>query len=132
MAYATAAEYKALYTDTDMADATLGLWLDKASREIDIALLKRGAELPEIIDGLLESTLSDVCTDMVRRVIGSGSSTIMDGLTSYSQSANGFQETMNFATYSTLKVRGDELDAILACLGTVSGGIGYASVLGGD
>jgi hypothetical protein len=132
MAYATAADYKALYTDTDMGDTTLGLWLAKASREIDIALLKRGAKLPEVIDGLLKNTLSDVCMDMVHRVIGSGSSSIMEGLTSYSQSANGFQETMNFATYSTLKVRGDELDAILACLGIVSGGIGYASVLGGD
>ena len=132
MAYATAADYLALYTDTDMGTATLTLWLAKASREIDIALLKRGAELPETIDGLLKNTLSDVCMDMVRRVVGSGSSTAMEGLTSYSQSANGFQETLNFATYSTLKVRGDELDAILACLGVHSGGIGFASYLGGD
>ena len=131
MAYATASDYLALYPGTDMESGTLELWLAKASREIDIALLKRGAELPSDMDELLEATLSDVCMDMVRRVVGSGAST-MEGVTSYSQSANGFQETMNFATYSSLKVRGDELDAILACLGIVSGGIGYASVMGGD
>lgn len=132
MAYATASDYLALYPGTDMESGTLELWLDKASREIDIALLKRGAELPSDMDELLAATLSDVCMDMVHRVIGNGGTSIMEGLTSYSQSANGFQETMNFATYSSLKVRGDELDAILACLGIVSGGIGYASVLGGD
>lgn len=131
MAYATVAEYKALY-DTDMPDARLSAWLEKASRKIDASLAKRGAVLPDQMGEELESLLADTCTDMVHRVAPSGQSSMPDGMTSYSQGGNGFTESYTFAAYSSLKVRSDELDAILALLGLQSGGVGFGSWLGGD
>jgi len=130
MAYATVAGYTALY-NTDMDDARLSAWLEKASRKIDAALAKRGAEVPDMVDETLADLLSDTCIDMVHRVVPSGQSSMPDGTTGYSQGANGFTESYTFATYSSLKVRSDELDAILALLGLQSGGVGFGSWLGG-
>lgn len=128
MAYATAEQYMLVY-DTSATTARLTAYLARASRKIDAALSQRGAAVPDDMpqDGDLARALSDVCIDMVHRVLGDsgGDSGLPDGITSYSQAAGGFSESFGWAQpYTDMQVRADELDWILSLLGVDTSGVG--------
>jgi len=129
MAYADSAAYRLVY-DTVVTDARLSAYLAKASRKIDAALSMRGSAVPETPGQELASALSDVCIDMVHRVLGETGGSEMDlpdGITSYSQSQGGFQETFAFAQpYSDMRIRDDELDLLLSLMGDNMSGFGLA------
>ena len=90
MAYATVAEYKAVY-DTDMTDERLSAWLGRASDWLDVQM---GDKL-DAGDAKQASALKYVNIELVNRLDASPMAGV--GVTSYSQSANGFQETLNYA-----------------------------------
>lgn len=127
MAYATAEQYMLVY-DTSATTVRLTAYLARASRKIDAALSQRGAEVPPDVqaDSDLAYALSDVCIDMVHRVLGdSGGDDLPDGITSYSQAAGGFSESFGWAQpYTDMQVRADELDWILSLLGVETSGVG--------
>lgn len=86
MAYASADEFRGVW-DTEMTDARLATWLDRASDVID--------DLLGDVSGTKASTLRAVCIDMVHRA--DASPTAGMGVSSYSQGANGFSENIGYA-----------------------------------
>ena len=90
MAYATVADYKAVY-DTEMTDVRLSAWLDRAASWLDVQM---GDKL-DATDAKQLAALKYVNIELVNRLDASPMAGI--GVTSYSQSANGFQETLNLA-----------------------------------
>ena len=125
MSYATVSDYVALY-DTACSDDRLSAFLAKASRKIDAALLMHGASVPETPDATITAALSDVCCDMVHRVLGdSAGANMPDSVVQYSQAQGGFSESFTFsAPYSDLSVRDDELRWLLSLLGIDASGVG--------
>ena len=90
MAYATAADYLAVY-DTDMSAERLSAWLDRAAAWLDVQM---GDKL-DPSDAKQFAALNYVNIELVNRLDASPMAGM--GVTSYSQSANGFQETLNYA-----------------------------------
>ena len=121
MAYATVADYLAIY-ETEMTDERLSAWLDRAAAWLDVQM---GDRLdPE--DEKQLSALNYVNIELVNRLDASPMAGV--GVTSYSQSANGFQETLNYAS----SAGGFNLlpsERKMLGLGT---SIGFGSWLGGD
>jgi hypothetical protein len=138
MTYATSNEYRIVY-DTSASDERLDAYLGRASRKVDAALALRGAAVPDDpseVQGLAD-TLADTVIDMVHRVLGDGSEgsgEMPDGVTSYSQTLpGGFTESFGFASpYTDMRVRDDELEAILNLLGVNTSGVGVYRIWGGD
>ncbi len=121
MAYATAADYLAVY-DTDMSAERLSAWLDRAAAWLDVQM---GDKLDPSDEKQL-SALNYVSIELVNRL--DASPMVGIGVNSYSQSANGFQETLNFAN----SAGGFNLlpsERKMLGLGT---SIGFGSWLGGD
>lgn len=121
MAYAEAADYTALY-DTDMSDERLDAWLEKASTWLDGQM---GDRL-DADDDRQAAALAVVCIDMVHRCDAGPVAGL--GVNSYSQGANGFQESYSFAN-ATGDFYLTKQERKMLGLGT---SIGFASVLGGD
>ena len=121
MAYATVADYTAVY-DTDMTDERLSAWLDRAAAWLDVQM---GDRL-DATDAKQIAALNYVNIELVNRLDASPMAGV--GVTSYSQSANGFQETLNYAN----SAGGFNLlpsERKMLGLGT---SIGLGSWLGGD
>jgi hypothetical protein len=133
-AYADSTAYRLVY-DTSATNDRLSAYLEKASRKIDAALASRGRSVPRIRSEELSAALSDVCIDMVHRVLGASGDAeigIPDGVTSYSQTQGGFQESFAWAQpYTDMRIRDDELDMLLLMLGADTSGYGLAR-FGGD
>lgn len=87
MAYADTTAFRVTW-DTDMSDARLASWLERASRVLDDLM----GDLLDPEDEVQLSTLGDVCVDMVHRADASPLSGV--GVESYSQGANGFTESI--------------------------------------
>ena len=89
-AYATAADYLAVY-DTDMTSERLSAWLGRAAEWLDVQMCDK----LDPSDAKQLSALKYVNIELVNRLDASPMAGV--GVTSYSQSANGFQETLNYA-----------------------------------
>ena len=125
--YATKAAYKLVY-DTSATDARLEAYLGRASRKIDAALAAHGVSVPNdptTVPGLADA-LSDVCIDMVHRVMGDAACPeLPNGITSYSQTQGSFTESFAWAQpYTDIVIRDDELAYLLGLLGADSSGVG--------
>lgn len=134
MAYAATEQYLLVY-DTSASTARLAAYLERASRKIDAALASSGAAVPEDPSSVagLANALSDVCIDMVHRVLGdSNGSELPDGITSYSQTQGGFTESFSWAQpYTDIMIRDSELAWLLSLLGADTSGVGAYRFSGG-
>ena len=121
MAYATAADYLAVY-DTDMTTERLSAWLDRAASWLDVQM---GDKLDPTDESQL-AALNYVNIELVNRLDASPMAGM--GVTSYSQSANGFQETLNYAN----SAGGFNLLPSERKMLGLGASIGFGSWLGGD
>ena len=90
MSFATISDYEAKYGSVGDEDA-LQAWLDDAT--VYLTALLGGSLDPE--DAVQASLLMTVCRDMTHRAYASVAPGY--GVTSYSQGANGFNESMSYA-----------------------------------
>ena len=121
MSYATKNEYLAVY-DTDMTDERLSAWLGRASDWLDVQM---GDKL-DASDAKQASALKYVNIELVNRLDASPMAGV--GVTSYSQSANGFQETLNYAN----SAGGFNLLPSERKMLGLGAAIGFSSWLGGE
>ena len=119
--YATKAEYKAVY-DTDMTDARLDAWLERAARWLDVQM---GGKL-DPNDEDQQSALKYVNIELVKRIDASPLAGM--GVDSFQQTANGFQEMF---TYHDTAGGFNLLPSERKMLG-LGAAIGFGSWLGGE
>lgn len=121
MAYATAADYAAVY-DTEMTSERLSAWLDRAARWLDVQM---GDKLdPE--DASQLAALNYVSIELVKRIDASPLAGM--GIDSFQQTANGFQESF---TYHDTAGGFNLLPSERKMLG-LGTSIGFGSWLGGE
>lgn len=91
MAYATVAQYEALYGP--YADReTLASWLERASRFVDTEVKPYGI----VIEGDLVAVAGDVVCSLVKRVLPSGEGDLPVGMTQFSMTAGSYTQSGSF------------------------------------
>lgn len=122
MSYATTDEYLALYPDTEKSEDWLEAWLERAAKWLDVQM---GSKLDPEDESQLDA-LNYVNIELVRRMDASPFAGM--GVDSFQQTANGFQESMQFHnTAGGFNLLPSERRS----LGLVSS-IGFGSWLGGE
>lgn len=122
MSYATTDEYLALYPDTEKSEDWLEAWLERAAKWLDVQL---GDRLDPEDESQLDA-LNYVNIELVRRMDASPFAGM--GVDSFQQTANGFQESLQFHnTAGGFNLLPSERKS----LGLASS-IGFGSWLGGE
>lgn len=121
MSYATKTDYHAVY-DTEMTDARLEAWLERAASWLDAMM---GDRLDAEDERQVEA-LKYVNIELVKRIDSSPLAGM--GIDIYQQTANGFQETLNFHD----SAGGFNLLPSERKLLGISSSMGFGSWLGGE